>query len=331
MTNWETQSGRYPRDPRYGHRVGCNYIPINKMDLFSTSDGFIANKSKSGLSAITNDHDLVFIIGGSAAMGYGVKNEHTLSSCLQRKLDQELPERSLKVVNAACAGWGSWTELLYLTLELIHYSPKYVIQLTGWNDFVHSSIGSKRSSAWYPNHDRSIEDVFEAVKAGKDFFSMLSFHFAESSFYHRLKYFYSNLKGKKFTMSDIRWGHDKTSYKYKQNSIQNLINNIVSARSICNGHTIDFTSILQPVIFLSEDSTRIPPHTQDWSNKYHGFSDSLTKFYSELENKISTQRPSRVFNFSSSKRFCKETYIDHCHFSPVGNKLLADLIFDIQF
>lgn len=333
MVNWEKQTGRYPRDPRYGHRVGCNYTPIYQNDLYSTTDGFIANLSHPGITALEDQDtaDIVFVIGGSAAMGYGVRNEDTLSANLQRIIDKKFPNSCFKVVNAACAGWASWTEFMYLSLELIHYRPRYIVHITGWNDFVHSSIGSKRNNTWSRNHDRSIEDIFKAVEATRDIRALLSLYYDQSYLIHKIRYLYYRIRGKHLSASDIRWGHQNTVYKFRPAGVYNLIKNIISANSVCIGHSINYSCILQPVVYLSQNSPYLTDELIDWAKKYPGFANALELFYSTLKINIESQTNIKYLDLSSCNAFGTDSFIDHCHLSSIGNEVLAEEIFNHIF
>jgi len=326
--NWEKQYGRYPRDPRYGHRVGLNYKPLAKNDLYSTIDGFISNKSLSGVRALdsSDNSQTIFVIGGSAAMGYGVRNEETVSAKLEKIINQKSTESSIKVINAACAGWASWTELLYLALELIHFKPKHILQITGWNDFVHSSIGSRTSGIWYRNHDRSVEDLYQSIIGSRDLKSLVSQQFLSSEFFNRIKHIYHTLLGKDLTMSDIRWGHQNTRYKFNPIGVDNLLENLISSYSLCDARSIKYHCFFQPVIYLDNPLDLLPKYMIDWYNKYPGFGDSLSSFYSRLKLDLVENNHNFIIDLSADCLFSRECFIDHCHLSNYGNEVLAQQI-----
>ena len=70
--HWESQKGRFPRDPRLGHRPGCSYSPQSDdvsplKELVTTKDSFVSLDSSS-FHTIDITKKLVVITGGSVAM-----------------------------------------------------------------------------------------------------------------------------------------------------------------------------------------------------------------------------------------------------------------------
>ena len=136
--HWEAQRGRFPRDPRLGHRPGRSYSPSledrkkSLPDLYTTDDGFISLNDTCETSFL--GHNNVVILGGSVAMGLGASsNTKTIASVLNQLFDTS--RISLKVVNAACSAYCSWQELIKFSLELSRFRPPVVISISSYNDF----------------------------------------------------------------------------------------------------------------------------------------------------------------------------------------------------
>ena len=141
---WERQSGRFPRDPRLGHRTGCSYVPTKSNtsllnDLYTSNDGFVSLTSSTH-KAVDKNKKLVLILGGSVAMGLGASsNENTICANLQALLDESYPNQYC-VINAACAAYCSWQELLRYTLELSLLCAPLLVSPRGTTLFILLSV-----------------------------------------------------------------------------------------------------------------------------------------------------------------------------------------------
>ena len=76
-------------------------------------------------------------------MGMGAsKNEKTIAAILE-KLNKK-NNKKYEVLNAACGGYCSWHSVIKLSMELIRLKPDTVIEISGWNDMMHSSWEIKK-------------------------------------------------------------------------------------------------------------------------------------------------------------------------------------------
>ena len=170
--DWREAPGRYIKDPRLGHRLGRSYPagePTNQewnlTWLGTDSEGFIYNDLPARDFAIGDTNfRRIFMFGGSTLMGLGAaKNQDTIPSVLERELQREHP--LARTVNCGCGSYGSWQQLVYLSMELIVHRPDVIISMDGYNDFVHSSWGNKGyKGKWIPNTQRSLDDIVSMIQ-----------------------------------------------------------------------------------------------------------------------------------------------------------------------
>jgi tetratricopeptide (TPR) repeat protein len=77
----------------------------------------------------------VFVLGGSSAYGFPWGAAQAFSTILERALQASLPQRDVRIVNAAGMSYGSH-RLRILTHELLEYSPDLLLLYAGHNEFV---------------------------------------------------------------------------------------------------------------------------------------------------------------------------------------------------
>jgi len=90
-------------------------------------DEFLVEKPANGFRA--------FVVGGSSAAGVPYSYDFSFSGWLRRRLQAELPDRTVEVVNAALPGYAS-RRLVAVTRELAGYEPDLLIVYSGHNELV---------------------------------------------------------------------------------------------------------------------------------------------------------------------------------------------------
>ncbi len=347
MVNWEFQKGKYVRDPRLGHRFGLNYkggfdskdSSVNTYQLGTDSNGFIHNGSpkKTDVLKKTSNVHRIIILGGSLAMGMGAsKNEKTIAAILEKKLNKK-NNKKYEVLNAACGGYCSWHSVIKLSMELIRLKPDTVIEISGWNDMMHSSWGNKKNGDWIENHDRSIEDVAAAILSLQGKLSLVEFigkKLEQSNVYLHTKQLLLRLIGQNFSLQDITWGHDKNTLSLKSKGIVNFINNLDTLNGICDVHKIRFIHLLQPNPIWQNNKLRhskssISDDINLHLKRYRNF-DKLSRNYLNIlrkyYKKFKSNKKNVYIDLSDSKKFNDNDWVDHCHLSDIGQDKLSDII-----
>jgi len=348
MVNWELQEGKYVRDPRLGHRFGINFrgyleesnSSINTFQLSTDEYGFIHNGENSirQYPLNKNSNDKIIIIGGSLAMGLGASNnESTLAAQLEKLINKD-NNKKIDVINAACGGYCSWHSVIKLSMELIRLKPIAVIDISGWNDMLHSSWGAKNNGEWLENHDRSIEDVFISILDAQkkiSFIDRLKYRIKKSKAYLTLKRFLLITLGKSYSIQDISWGHENNNLKFRKNGIINFINNLKTLNGICIAHNIKFIHLLQPnPIWIRnskrDDTDKVSLDINLHLHRYKNFSELSEKYLSSLKKFYMNNNFNLKFfiDLSDNSDFLLEDWHDHCHLSDKGQLKLANYIFN---
>jgi len=85
---------------------------------------------------------LVWVFGGSTMFGFGMNDDQTVASHLQRELQRLMPDHRVRVVNHAHGWWYSSQEVAhFLALLRIESPPDVALFLDGVNDFYIVSLG----------------------------------------------------------------------------------------------------------------------------------------------------------------------------------------------
>lgn len=320
------QGGRYPRDPRLGHRHGISYKPHNKVgrklnDLYTTRKGFVSLWSNN--EDDTNGEFSVVLLGGSTAMGLGAtKNENTIAAHLKRILLNKY-EKNVRVINAACGAYASWQELLLYSLEISSFKPKWVVSISSWNDFVHSSIGNRRHGHWIKNQDRSTQDMIEQLMTGNNGGLMRKAKNYLKSLVDkqltRIKFHKKNTRHNNFTKKELEWGYDKLEWNMRPKAADNYIHNMEQLKSIVENFGGNFIAVVQPTI----DNPIKSEGALDMLRKYSLNPEmplAQAAFYSRLE--ALTPRKDFIRNYQIDETY----FVDHCHLNDQGQRLMASKI-----
>ncbi len=334
--NWKLAYGRYIRDPRLGHRFGINYLNKKKnksnqnysFELETDSRGYIHNGNK----IIKSDKNLfrVVILGGSLSMGYGAyENSKTIAAFLERLFINN-KQSNIEVINAGCGAYCSWQELIKLNLEIFSLKPNLIINISGWNDMLHSSIGDKFSGNWILNHDRSIEDVAEMISfyEGK----MNTIEFLNNKYREIIK----KIKKKFILNKNNIWDHKNNKFSYKLESSKNYSINCLSMYGACKENKINYYLFLQPnpiTIFykynfknkyLSDDCKKFISYYPKIKETYNNFIENSKKFF----NQNSLFYNNNLYDYSCLEDFDETMWFDHCHLNEKGQEYIACKIYE---
>jgi len=77
----------------------------------------------------------IFITGGSTAWGYGAPDDNsTISSFLEKFLNEKFKNYSIKVINAGVDGYDTTYERIWIFNRITEYNPDIIISYSGYND-----------------------------------------------------------------------------------------------------------------------------------------------------------------------------------------------------
>ena len=106
-------------------------IPDEQSDHFINSHGFRGPEISEDKPSNTFR---VFVVGGSTTYGIGVNDANTITSLLQKKLDEKNYTQTIEVTNAGFSGARSIEEIKLIKEKLLDFTPDLIIAYDGYND-----------------------------------------------------------------------------------------------------------------------------------------------------------------------------------------------------
>lgn len=288
----------------------------------------------------------IFLLGGSTAASYHAgSNTLTIAAQLERKLnqDQELLYRfhaqRFQVANAAVSGYTSTQEFLFLSLELIRYSPDMVILLHGYNEWSYSILRN-----WKPHGSLRSEELEQGLES----VMMLKGSLLQSSRLLRDKivkrarhvYKYTDVLFTQARHKVLRAsGGSMGKYDDERRTVRSPINqasieiyhdNLRNVAALCRGRGLRCLLILQPTFGIGKERLS---DVERLVLKEHGYAlEHKTSYFNKLRALFSELAEQdgpyvRVKDFTEVFRnISDQVYIDFAHYNQLGNQLLAERI-----
>jgi hypothetical protein len=215
------------------------------------------------------------------------------SQILYEKLkeDERMQQRGLILYSAGISGYRSSQELMKLERDLLDLNPDLVISFSGVND---TGITD------YPFVQYYSQTVFDLFVSGN--------------------------------ISDMNGGKTVQSYtcgKKKSGSMaQNWLKHIRIMRAMCQEFGIHFVCFLQPMLgnkrnLLSKSEKELV------LNGDGNILDRTEAFLKDAKELLEEIRPDYIYDISDLFNHVEDVYIDDCHVTETGNRIIAYKIYDV--
>jgi len=280
----------------------------------------------------------VFLMGGSAGHGvsspppfkiYHVRQNETIDSFLEVKLQEKYPNKKIEVINACVTGYQVFQHTHYLLSEILNYSPDAVIFFDGANDHYKPWLNYDYYEDFpYQFWKKHLQEP--SLSGLKNYFVlMLSGH---SSFF-RGWYAYileqDAANRKTFIVSD---DVEKMVKAYRTSSPRGYLRSVNANIQILKANKIKSILCLQPMFALrSRDS--ISPEEENVL-KLLGFNPVVKGLYPYVASDLSgLARENKVdfidanLFFAKPENIKKHLFTDYCHLTPEGNRVVAEAMF----
>jgi len=349
--NYRNFPKRYIRDPRLGHRLGKNFKPEKYVDeiwghrwLGSGPNGFFGQYKEIFFQKSSSDIIRIMLLGGSAAMGLGATNsKNILANQVHLKLSRIFPKKKFEILNCAVGDYSSSQSLLALTTELIMYKPDIIVVLDGFNDFSHSSWGSKFSNGdWLANTTRSFDDCLFAIQKWENKGEEAVRNYARKM--SRLGIIVGKILNRQHSVVTNKthgmvWDNPKL-WSIKESAISWYLENIIMLAGITWAQNIDLLHVVQPSILwthskpltsIEERNTIVfrerMPKLDDLAPEYYNL---LRPKYKELQKKLKARKAkNRIIleNWAELLDQSTETlFTDPIHYSDLGQSYLGTML-----
>ncbi|MFA5876401.1 MAG: hypothetical protein WC901_06965 [Candidatus Margulisiibacteriota bacterium] len=298
----------------YRSYIGWRRLPY-EGETISIDEQGIRNTPQSELA--TEKSPIVVFLGGSAMWGTGSNDENTIPALFAKNAQGDY-----RTVNLGETAYNAFQGYLFLKLQIINgLSPDIVVSYDGVND------GYSLKSGLRPFGDIKEEEIRTIMK-GKNrekeekIEEALSFsHF----FLNPLKSFISEFKSPS-TLKDGNSNAKKITYDLSQERIDQtaiaLLESWLSTKDLAEKHGARFIAVLQPTASIGKPYLEYLELDEDPFELFYPAVLKLlqTPKYQELSN--------YVIVLTGAFDIEEPIYIDNCHVSPNGNKIIATIIYD---
>lgn len=274
----------------------------------------------------------ILMIGGSVAWGYTANsNEDTIASYVEEELTRRatrvagLRGQRFEVLNAGIPGYVAWQETLSYVLYLRHLAPAWVVALDGFNDV---TAAIETGNAGVPMRYRLTENAYlaEDPQPGREIWAWLM----ATSRHLRVVKAFERLRPKPV---------EAFSPPKPRNVAAHLREAAAFLTDVARNEKARVLTVLQPLAILPE--TKPLSAFEQQIVRYHdrrmpGRNRYTTESYVALREELSALARERSdFHWLDAtdvfSNTAEPTYIDECHLTPLGQRLLARRIADELF
>ncbi len=258
----------------------------------------------------------IFCFGGSTMYSSGSRDEHTIPSELSQLIHTTFPDQNVEVTNFGCHGYTRATENIQLQRELIKNNiPDIVIFYDGVNEVI---SGHQNNEAGSPTNAYNRKKEFKIAHSYKKRIRLMVY---SSNLYR----FITTLQRKLFTNSTYAQLGSRSD-ALATDIAENYIGLVKISKSLENEYGFKVFNFMQPNIYSKKSLTAY----EQWSYESHQYYENLYKLSYETVRKDSLMINDPTFldisNVFDNKE--KTIYFDFCHTGELGNKLVANKMFE---
>ena len=299
------------------------YDQSTPIKLLNPQQGEYVNINSDGFRGASldfkSDSYKIFILGGSSLFGHVSSSDETTIPALLEKKFQVL-KLDTKIVNAGIPYSTTIDERYYIEHHILDYDPDLIIMYDGWNDIWH--INETKSNVSY--EELSLNN---AILNNQVYTESILYKISREAFYLFESINYKTGLGITYILYDV-WNYAVISPNYSlEISNENLLkfeNNIITNWSeVCKlGELNGFqtVNIVQPTLGTSNKNFNIDDPLE--SNYLKNIDMERISSASSCDNIIDLRDM-----FSGIDE--KQIYFDQGHMSDLGNKIVAEKLFEL--
>jgi len=265
----------------------------------------------------------IAFLGGSAAFGFGTKDQETVPSIMEASL------KSHRVLNAGVIGFFSGQELTHLVTRIINYRPAVVVAYDGWNDLFGTVYIPERNESelgfnqiFFQVEDQLAEKHETDRSARQSFSRFMGIASSKSRVWDRL---------------DRALGSSQPTRRPADRRlldlvVENYVENLRKMALFSRAAGAEFIVILQPE--LGQKNYRTPDEEQLLKNgfgptiRYDQFPDLYREFRAKAKAMLTREGVEWIdINDSPAFQNSRDTlFTDVVHTNHRGNEIIAELI-----
>ncbi|MDD5089790.1 MAG: hypothetical protein PHQ23_02640, partial [Candidatus Wallbacteria bacterium] len=276
----------------------------------------------------------VFVTGGSAAWGAGVRQEDLYTRIAEKELRKEFPDRpNIRVVCAGVGAYCSVQERILTETVITRYNPDIVISFSGWNDsyFGYTGLdirdgqdymGYGRKLAWLSGGQ--VDDLEKVIDPPQYRDYRVKLHFLLAKSLHRVR----------FSKSDLAQGVELRKLEHKQ-VLETLLDNIHSLTDLSRRKGFSMVFMLQPSLYLTCKPLSEWEKLQVAENSaaFTGFPEYNREVYRLFRETFPQDSYEKGYTFAdldlAFSGVEQPLFADHVHFGDRGNRLIGEYMAQI--
>lgn len=297
----------YQLAPRQYYELWGGTLTIDRNGFRSTQD--VSPEKRPGCRRI-------MLLGGSTVFGWGVPDGQELGGCLQAALDAQVGADQYEVVNAGVPYFASFQELNWYLHVVWAFKPDILVVLHGHNDVIYAA---RAGSEWRTIREGDVGEIpFLSPATVPRPTSFLEAALTRSALYRRLYAPFANAAPEPAPGPDLPVEQvgtvDPGCIDQFMRHADILDREARQAGTVC-------LFALQPVIYTR--GTPTAEELQYLSTTTH-YREQVRLVWSDL--RVAATRGSAVHVDLSDvfEKVAERVYIDACHYSAVGNRLIAE-------
>lgn len=289
----------------YVSYVGWRWLPY-KGETINIDEQGIRNTPQPVYAE--GELPLVVFQGGSAMFGEGVNDANTIPAHFA-----SLARGSYRAVNLGQTGYNAFQEYLFLKMQMIHgLNPSVVVSYDGVNDAT-VLMGDRRPFSH--NRENQIRNLMKGQDRGED--ETLSFgHFLLNP----LKSFIAKYKKDKIVYEIFDISREEAEKKAKV-----LLESWLCTKELAESHGAYFVAVLQPNAGVGKPYLKHLILDESMVSGYRAYYSVILKLLNTPEYRELNEHVLVLTGAFDREEYI---YIDDCHVSPNGNKIIAEKIYD---
>jgi len=324
--------------------------------------GFICNSECDELPIEKPANEIrMFIFGGSTVQGGGyVDGKHTISAYLENLINENnvFGNKRVRVINAGVGGFISFQEVVRFLDEALKYQPDMAIFFNGFNDYrcwkrgdlfrkIINTDGVRPNYQYYDymlmkglNRSQTVKGaVFQLIYMFNQDVPVL--HYSMIFAKELLSIISGNAYGDKSNkingIKDDDFNIENELYSKEKHSLFYYLNNMEAAAGVCRIKRIKCIISLQPTLAFhgEKELSEFEKSTLELEIKKNRLQ-NINIFFNHAKNEFVKRSKTLNDEFvhfidmtDIFKDIQEQIYMDECHYNDVGNRIIAENLYNI--
>ncbi len=269
----------------------------------------------------------IFLLGGSTALGWlSARQDEHITYFMEQRFKQLYPDKNIEVINAGVPYYASWNELGLLIYRVLDCEPDMVIVFDARNDLVYAvNPDFNPIYSGYADKGSELAITKRSVKFNPKAIindllrTSIVYRFLENAIFKQKE---KQLQLKRAMVCRFR----PEALNYYQNYHKYMAN-------VCNGKGVKLIIAYQPIIYFGKKQLT-PKEKQKWGSYGAGenYVEMMQQMYPLGEKKVLELDGYYNAHTISLKNIFEDVtgdiYFDECHYTALGNKIIADYLLD---